>query len=110
MVNWRGVSSGTIGPSNFLKAHDLTQETLHFGSLYQWASPELMRWFDGGGVEPPKGMKAMRASGLLLAVLGLAALETWIEYTVRRGQPEVAPGTERAEFKFQPGAEPRSTR
>ena len=69
-----------------------------------------MRWFDGGGVEPPKDMRAIGVSGLLLAVLALAALETWIEYTVRRGPPEVAAGAERVEFKLQPGAEPRSTR
>jgi hypothetical protein len=69
-----------------------------------------MRWFDGGGAEPPKGMRAIGVSGLLLAILALAALETWIEYAVRRGQPEVAAGGERAEFKLQPGAEPRSTR
>jgi hypothetical protein len=49
-----------------------------------------MRWFDGGGVEPPKGMRAIGVSGLLLAVLALAALETWVEHTMRRGQPEVA--------------------
>jgi hypothetical protein len=59
-----------------------------------------MRWFDGGGVEPPKGMRAIGVSGLLLAVLALAALETWVEHTVRRGQPGVAAGAERAEFKL----------
>ena len=55
-------------------------------------------------------MRAIGVSGLLLAILALAALETWTEYAVRRGQPEVAAGGERAEFKLQPGAEPRSTR
>jgi hypothetical protein len=68
-----------------------------------------MRWFDGGGVEPPKGMRAIGVSGLLLAILALAALESWIEYTVQRGQPEVAAGAQRAEFKLQPETEPRST-
>ena len=48
---------------DFPKAHDRTQETLHFGSLYQWASLKLMRWFDGGGVGPPNGMRAAERSG-----------------------------------------------
>ena len=45
---------------------------------------KLMRWFDGG-VEVPKGMRAIGVSGLLLAILALAALETWIEYIIRDG-------------------------
>jgi hypothetical protein len=50
---------------DFPKAHDRTQETLHFGSLYQWASLKLMRWFDGGGVGPLNGMRA--AAGVCIA-------------------------------------------
>ena len=61
-------------------------------------------------MRPLKRLRTIGVSTLLLAILALAALETWIEYTVRRGPPEVAAGAERVEFKLQPGAEPRSTR
>jgi len=47
-----------------------------------------MRWFDGG-VELPKGMRAIGVSALLLAILALAALETWIEYIIRNGDGRV---------------------
>ena len=44
-----------------------------------------MRWSDGGRVESPKGMRAVGVSGLLLAILALAALEIWVEYIIRDG-------------------------
>jgi hypothetical protein len=46
-------------------------------------------------VEPPKGMRAIGGSGCC-----------WLSLP----SPAFAAGAERAEFKLQPGAEPRSTR
>jgi hypothetical protein len=43
-------------------------------------------------------------------VAASAALVTVASAILRRGQPEVAAGAERAEFKLHPGAESRSTR
>ena len=54
----------------------------------------LMRWLDGGGVGPLKSLGTISVSALLLAILALAALETWIEYAARRGPPEVAAGVD----------------
>ena len=65
--------------------------------------------FNGGGAEPMKSLTTIGVATLLLAVLTLAALETWIEYAARRGQREVAAGVERAEPELPTGAEASPT-
>jgi hypothetical protein len=65
----------------------------------------LMRWLDGGGVGPLKSLGTISVSALLLAILALAALETWIEYAARQDPPEVAAGVERVSAGFRPGTE-----
>jgi hypothetical protein len=62
-----------------------------------------------GGVGPLKTLGTISVSALLLAILALAALETWIEYAARRGPPEVAAGVERVEPGLPPGAESSPT-
>jgi hypothetical protein len=47
-----------------------------------------------GGVGPLKTLGTISVSALLLAILALAALETWVEYAARRGPPEVAAGVD----------------
>ena len=66
-----------------------------------------MRRHDGVG--SLKSLRIIGLSALLLAILALAALETWIEYTARRGPPEVAAGVERVEPGLPPGAESSPT-
>ena len=66
-----------------------------------------MRWHDGVG--SLKSLRIIGLSALLLAILALAALEAWIEYTARRGPPEVAAGVERVEPGLPPGAESSPT-
>jgi hypothetical protein len=61
------------------------------------------------GVRPLKSPRTIGVSALLLAILALAALETWIEYTARRGPPEAAAGVERVEPDRPPGAESSPT-
>src|SRR4030095_11767353 len=51
-----------------------------------------MKWRDSDRVRPLRSLRTIGVSALLLAILALAALETWIEYTVRRGLPAVAAG------------------
>jgi hypothetical protein len=60
-------------------------------------------------MRPLKRLRTIGVSALLLAILALAALETWIEYTARRGPPEVAAGVERVEPDHPPGAESSPT-
>jgi hypothetical protein len=67
----------------------------------------LMRWLDGGGVGPLNTLRTIGVSALVLAIL--ASPETWIEYTARRGPPEVAAGVERVELGLPPGAESSPT-
>jgi len=43
----------------------------------------LMRWRDGDRSETAEKSEDNRRFGPLLAILALAALETWIEYTTR---------------------------
>jgi hypothetical protein len=66
-----------------------------------------MRRHDGVG--SLKSLRIIGLSALLLAILALAALEAWIEYTARRGPPEVAAGVERVEPGLPPGAESSPT-
>jgi len=56
---------------------------------------------------PTKALKTFGVAALLLAVLTLAALETWIEYAA--GQREVAAGVERAGPDLLTGAEASPT-
>ena len=46
------------------------------------------------GVRPLNTLRTIGVSAILLAIFALAALETWIEYTARRGPPEVAAGVD----------------
>jgi hypothetical protein len=66
----------------------------------------VARWGQGGTAE---SMRTIGVSALLLAILALAALESWIEYTARRGPPEVAAGVESVELGLPPGAESSPT-
>ena len=72
-----------------------------------------MRWRDGAmvtEVSPLKSLRTIGVSALLLAILALAALETWIDYTARRrGPPEVAARVERVEFGLPPGTDSSPT-
>ena len=61
------------------------------------------------GVRPLNTLRTIGVSAILLAIFALAALETWIEYTVRRGPSEVAAGVERVELRLPPGAESSPT-
>ena len=68
-----------------------------------------MSWRMVTGVRPLNTLRTVGVSAILLAIFALAALETWIEYTVRRGPSEVAAGVERAELRLPPGAESSPT-
>lgn len=56
-----------------------------------------------------KSPMTIAVAALLLAVLALAALETWIEHAARQGRQEVAAGVERGGPGLPPGVEARHT-
>ena len=68
-----------------------------------------MRWRDSDRVRPLRSLRTIGVSALLLAILALAALETWIGYTARRGLPAVAAGVTRVEPELPPRTESTRT-
>ncbi len=51
----------------------------------------------GGGAVPMKSPTTIAVAALFVAILALAALETWIEHAAQQGQREVAAGVKRGE-------------
>ena len=63
----------------------------------------------GGSAVPVKSPMTIAVAALLLAVLALAALETWIEHAARQGRQEVAAGVEHGSPGLLSGVEARPT-
>jgi len=73
---------------------------------HEWAADARR----SGGPVPHEPARDWWSRWVVAAVAASAALVTVASAILRRGPPEVAAGAKRAEFKLQPGAEPRSTR
>ncbi len=58
-----------------------------------------------GGAAPVKSPITIAVAALLLALLTLAALETWTEHAARQGRQKVAAGVERGSPGVLPAVE-----